>query len=301
MVYRLALPLVFAAATTALAAQQQPPTFSSTTRLVTVAVSVTDAKTGAPIAGLTREDFRIESDGQTRPIVQFAGDQGPVTVAVLLDASGSMHVNGTFTPASHAAWGLLQSLQQGRDRAAVFSFDKEISLREPFGPVGPAHQQALEHLRAFGSTSLYDAVRIASEAAAQDAHPRRGVVVYTDGLDTSSVATPEQVRRLAAMLDVPLYLIAVMTPGTPAKAGYVDVAEDHPMRALAAETGGRLFAATPGVGIARAQEEILTGLRRHYLLAFEPDLRPGWHQLTVRTTQSHTVRARAGYVVSPRS
>lgn len=301
MVHRLAIPLVLMAATTALAAQQQPPTFTSTTRLVTVAVSVTDPKTGAPVAGLTKDDFRIESNGQPRPIVQFAGDPGPVTVAVLLDASGSMQVNGTFTPASHAAWGLLQSLEQGRDRAAVFSFDKDVALREGFGPVGPAHQLALEHLRAFGSTSLYDAVRTASEAAAQDAHPRRGVVVYTDGLDTSSLSSPAEVRRLAATLDVPLYLIAVMTPGTPAKAGYVDVAADHPMRTLADDTGGRLFAATPGVGIARAQEEILSSLRRHYLLAFEPDLRPGWHPLTVRTVQSHTVRARAGYVVSPRS
>ncbi|GMV21812.1 MAG: hypothetical protein AMXMBFR57_17610 [Acidimicrobiia bacterium] len=280
---------------------QQVPTFSSSTRLVTVAVSVTNTRTGAPVTGLTRDDFTVESDGVARPIIHFDGEPGPVTVAVVLDASGSMAVNQALTPASQAAAQLLEGLSVGTDRAAVFTFDREVAERHPFAPVGPAQVSAVARLHAFGSTSLYDAALATSTATAQDGQARRGVVLYTDGLDTSSVRSADDVRTLAAALDVPLYLISLMPSTTAARKGVVTVAADHPLRTLADATGGRLYAVTPGEGLQRAHQDLLANLRHHYVLAFTPDTRPGWHALTVRTRPSHSVRARAGYVVSPRS
>jgi VWFA-related protein len=280
---------------------QQAPTFSSSTRLVTVAVSVTNARNGAPITGLTRDDFTVESDGVVRPVVHFDGEPGPVTIAVVLDASGSMKVNQALSPASRAATQLLDGLTPGTDRAAVFTFDREVAERHPFAPVGPTQRTALDRLMAFGSTSLYDAALATSRATALDGHARRGVVLYTDGLDTSSERTAEDVRTLSAALDVPLYLISLMPASMPERKGYVDVPMDHPLRRLAEATGGRLFAVNTDEGLMRAHQDVLTGLRQHYVLAFTPDTRPGWHALTVRTQPSHSVRARAGYVVSPRS
>lgn len=278
-------------------AAQQPPRFTSSTDLVTVAVSVT-RRNGTPVTNLTKDDFEVRSNNEVKPIVQFAHDPGPLTAALLLDASGSMGVNATLEPAEIAAQDLLDDLAAGRDRAGVFSFDQTVTMRHDFAPVAPSHRSALSGLEAFGATSLYDAVLATSRAAATDGAPRRAVIVFTDGFDTSSATPPVDVGALVAAIDVPVYILAmapastVRTPAIPA---------DHPLEALANGTGGQLFAVTPGVSMDRARATIVASLRQQYLLAFEPDIRPGWHSLSVRTRQNHPVRARAGYTVSTRS
>lgn len=266
---------------------QQVPTFSSSTRLVTVAVSV--MRKGAPVTGLTRDDFEIRSSGQVRPILQFTSDPGPVTAAILVDASGSMAVNGATGPAVAGVRDLLQGLNATHDRAGVFTFERTLTQRHDFGPVTPALLATVSDTHAYGSTSLFDAILSTSEALATDGAARRGVVVFTDGVDTSSVQPPVDVSTHVAAINVPVYVIAI---GATPEAGLAAVARD---------TGGQLFTITAGASMQAAQATILTSLRQHYLLAFEPDARPGWHPLSVRTRQNHTVRARAGYAVSPRS
>jgi VWFA-related protein len=288
-------PIVLAAAVSVAVAMpsagvqaQQVPTFSATTRLVTVAVSVMDRRTGAPVEGLTRADFEVLSDGRPADIVQFSNTTGPVTVALLLDASGSMAVNRALPPAAAAAAELLGDMRDA-DRAGIFTFDNALIARTTFDTVGPGHTRALAELKAFGSTSLYDAVLATSQAAAADASPRRGVIVFTDGVDTSSIRRPEDVRTRVAGIDVPLYIVVVTSP----------LGDAHPLTLLANDTGGRLFAVGGRTSTTMVREQILTDLRRHYLLAIAPDTRAGWHPLTVRTTGAHTVRARAGYIVTP--
>lgn len=273
--------------TTAGVRAQQAPTFSSSTRLVTVAVSV--MKGGQPVTGLTQADFEVRSDDQVRPIVQFTSEPGPVTAALLLDASGSMNVNGAMAPAEVGAHEFLTELAPGSDRAAVFTFDDALQMRHDFSPVGPAQRQSLVGTRAFGSTSLYDAVLATSRALAADGAPRRAVVVLTDGIDTSSSHTPMDVQTFVAAIDVPVYVLTISPAVTPT------------LDAIAQGTGGQAFPVAPGHTMARARAAIVSSLRQHYLLAFEPDARPGWHSLTVRTRSNHTVRARAGYSVSPRT
>jgi VWFA-related protein len=277
---------------------QQVPTFSATTRLVTVAVSVMDRRTGAPVEGLTRADFEVLSDGQPADIVQFSNTTGPVTVALLLDASGSMAVNRALPPAAAAAAELLGDMRDA-DRAGIFTFDENLVERLTFDTVGPAHAQALAGLKAFGSTSLYDAVLATSQAAAADASPRRGVIVFTDGVDTSSIRRPEDVRTRVAGIDVPLYIVAMVGDTRMRGTNTSPLGETHPLTLLANDTGGQLFAVGGRTSMTMVREKILTDLRRHYLLAIAPDTRAGWHPLTVRTTGAHTVRARAGYIVTP--
>jgi VWFA-related protein len=277
-------------------AAQQAPMFTSSTRLVTVAVTV--LKNGAPVTNLTKDDFEVRSNNDIKPIVQFTRDPGPITAALLLDASGSMEVNAAMLPAETAARELLDDLNSGQDRAGVFSFDKALTVRHDFGPVAPTHRVAVSGLRAFGSTSLYDAVLSTSRATATDGAPRRAVVVFTDGLDNSSTHAAVDVKALVAAIDVPVYILAIVPDPALRK---VAIPPGHPLEALATGTGGQLFAVSPGASMVLARNTIVNSLRQHYLLAFEPDVRPGWHSLSVRTRQNHPVRARAGYSVSPRS
>ena len=81
-----------------------------------------------------------------------------------------------------AAAQLLEGLAAGSDRAAVFTFDKEVAERHPFAPVGPAQVSAVARLHAFGSTSLYDAALATSTATAHDGQARRGVVLAVSRL-----------------------------------------------------------------------------------------------------------------------
>jgi VWFA-related protein len=265
---------------------QQAPTFSSSTRLVTVAVSV--MKGGQPVTGLTKADFEVRSDNELMPIVQFTNEPGPITAAVLLDASGSMDVNGAMVPAGIAARELLADLAPGVDRAGVFTFDDALQTVHDFAPVGPSQILALDGIRAFGSTSLYDAVLNTGRALAASSSPRRAVVVLTDGVDTTSTYAPLDVSAYVAAIDVPVYIFVFGASSTPT------------LEALAHGTGGQVFTMRSGVSVQAARATIVSNLRQHYLLAFEPDVQPGWHSLSVRTRQNHTVRARAGYSVTPR-
>lgn len=281
---RLTCTVVVAALAVVTARAQQVPRFSASTRLVTVAVSV--MKGGQPVTGLTQADFEVRSDDRVVPIVQFTNEPGPVTTAVLLDASGSMPINRAWTPAVQAARDLLADLQPG-DHAGVFTFDDRLRLTHDFAPAGPSQVSALDGLRAFGATSLYDAVLGVGNALAASSSPRRAVIVLTDGVDTSSTRTPADVRAWVASIDVPVYAFVFGAPVTPA------------LEALARETGGQVFAPGARLTVQQARATIVSSLRQHYLLAFEPDPRPGWHTLSVRTRQNHAVRARAGYSVSP--
>jgi hypothetical protein len=122
--------------------------------------------------------------------------------------------------------------------------------------------------------------------------------VFTDGLDNSSEHQAVDVRALVAAIDVPVYILAIVPDAALRKSALV---VGHPLEALASGTGGQLFTVSPGPSLVTARATIVSSLRQHYLLAFEPDGRPGWHSLSVRTKQNHPVRTRAGYSVFPRS
>jgi hypothetical protein len=130
------------------------------------------------------------------------------------------------------------------------------------------------------------------------------VVVLTDGIDTASKKTPAVVSGIAAAIDVPVYVIAVVLPidnpssersspqsrsTTPGKDGTV---ED-----LARWTGGALFYSSTAASASTAAREVIEELRHLYLIAFEPGVDAGWHPLEIRTRQKDmVVRARGGYV-----
>ena len=188
-----------------LAASQQPPTpqpakptFRSAVDLVSIAAVVRD-KRGRFARDLKQDDFIVEESGIRRDIVDFrADDNAPVRVALLFDVSGSMRISSRLEDARPAARHMLSALQLGseRDEAAVFSFDMNLQSLQPFTANAGAIEQALAMVKPYGQTSLYDAIAQTSERVADtrkgDPH-RRAVVVFTDGLDTSSLMTPEQV------------------------------------------------------------------------------------------------------------
>lgn len=293
------------------APQAPKTTFRSTVDVVSVAAIVRD-KRGRFTAGLEKDDFVIDEGGSRRDIIQFHADvNAPVRVALLFDVSGSMRLGGRIEDARQAARHLLGALRfssgrQNNDEAAVFSFDMNLQSLQPFTVDAGAIESALARVTPYGQTSLYDAIaqtaRRVADTRPGDPH-RRAVVVFTDGVDTSSQLTPDRVSAIASEIDVPVYVVTVTSSSDHEDQGErAGSAPQSTLRALAQWTGGDLFVTSAPAHESVAARQIVDELRHQYVISFSASPAAGWHPLSVKTRDRDlTVRARRGYAAGIRA
>jgi VWFA-related protein len=287
-------------------AQQPAPRFRSSVDVVSVAAVVRDKK-GRFVKDLSREDFEVVEGGERRRIIDFRAElNGPVKLGVLLDISGSMRVGQRASDAEAVARHLFASLGSA-DQAAVYTFDTMLSEAQGFTSDRGALESALGTVeKPYGQTSLYDAIaqtsRLVAGASASGprALPQRSaVVVITDGVDTRSRMTPDQVSEVASSIDVPVYIVAVVAGVDDPRANPEDrraAALASDLQSLSRRTGGAMFIASSPAEFSVAARQTVDELRHQYLIAFEASSRPGWRPVEVRTRQgSLIVRARTGY------
>lgn len=291
-------------------AAAQPPTarFRSTVDVVSVAAIVRD-KRGRFTNGLKKEDFVVDEGGTRRDILQFHADvNAPVRLALLFDVSGSMRMSDRIDDARQAARHVLGALRLGgaADEAAVFSFDMNLQSLQPFTVDAGAIESALARVLPYGQTSLYDAIaqtaRRVADTRPGDPH-RRAVVVFTDGVDTSSQLTPDQVAALASEIDVPVYVVTVVSASDHEDQGARSgAAPQSTLRTLAQWTGGDLFVTSAPAHESVAARQIVDELRHQYVISFSASPAAGWHPLNVKTRDRDlTVRARRGYAAGVRA
>ena len=285
--------------------QSAAPRFRSSVDLVSVAAVVRDRK-GRFVTDLVQKDFEIVEAGQRRQILDFRAEaNGPVKVAVLVDVSGSMRVGQRAVEARQGADHIFSNLGGG-DQAAVFSFDTMLSEVQTFTSDREKLKKAFNEVDPpFGQTSLYDAIaataRMVAEVSRTGARglpQRSAVIVITDGVDTKSRMTPDEVSQVASGIDVPVYILAVVaTVDDPRETeDQRKAAAASSLQELARGTGGELFISSAPAHASIAARQMIAELRHQYVLAFEASARAGWRPLEVRTRKdSHVVRARSGY------
>jgi Ca-activated chloride channel family protein len=282
----------------------QPPqiTFRSGVEVVTVSASVRDSR-GRVVRNLRRADFEVIDTGSTRQIKDFHSGDAAISLGVLLDISGSMAVGGNIDRAREAVELVFANLQDGRDEAALFTFDAELQQVARF-TTDIDHLSALNlQGKPYGMTSLFDAVAAASREVADRRNHHRALFVITDGIDTRSRLTARQVSAIASSIDVPVYLLTVVNP-LDHPGGDFGVVEAHDIDSptgtladLARWTGGDMQISSVHVHTMRAVQTLVDELRHQYLITFEPGERPGWHPLEIRTRKKNlVVRARNGYM-----
>ena len=293
-----AIGLEPATATVALA---QTPSFRAAVDVVSVTAVVRDSR-GRPVNNLGREDFQVYERGRLRQIVQFkSSDQGPISLGILFDVSGSMRGATQMQAGQRAVEHILSWVNPSQDEVGLFSFDAELRKEVDFTTDLAKVKSAVNSLTAVGQTSLYDAINKTAAAMSDRPSPRRAVIVITDGIDTSSKLTPAQVSGMASAIDVPVYVIAVLSPlDHPGQDFAVVGADSSPVAThltnLSYWTGGTLFMVSAPAHASQAARDLITELRHQYLIAFEAAREPGWYELDVRTRRRElTVRARSGY------
>ncbi len=273
------------------------PTFAAGVDVVSLNVVVTDAE-GHRVPGLGPEDITVLEDGVPQPISLFTQEEWPVRLHVLLDASGSMRV--ALPVAKRAAIRLVRTLHAS-DEAEVAQFTRSLRVLQGSTDDLAALERAIDSVSPEGETALYNAlyVTLKDEARQLDAHDlrRRAIVVLSDGEDTSSMVTDDQLVDLARRGGVVVYTIGLLAP--PSAGRPAPTLPTYVLTALARETGGRAYFPRSLAELDEAYDRIGADLRSLYGVGYVPLNRRsdgGFRRIAIRTRQPGlTVRHRTGY------
>ena len=279
-------------------AQDHRPTFHANVLRVSLNVVVKDDK-GRSITDLLLKDFQVFDQDRPVTITDFRAGEEPVSLAILVDTSGSMRMGERLAFANRAVTLLLRHFQPA-DEAGLFTFDRALHEVVPFTTDVKLLRDGLDRIEPFGSTSLHDAVAAAARTLAARPSSRRAVVAVTDGIDNSSRLSATAASGVASSSDVPVYVMAVGSGGSiPAGDVAIERIEGGGVARLdelTAPTGGVSFGAETTAAAYLAGRHILNDLRAGYVLTFTPEGAPGWHPLTVRVARKDVrVRTRAGF------
>jgi Ca-activated chloride channel family protein len=229
-------------------------------RTVPLFVSVVD-NNGTAHDDIDQALFKIVDNGTEAKILQVGkAFEQPISIALLLDASSSMLYE--MPKATRAAARFVEGTLKPGDRCAVFSIRstprREVELTSDLAAVG----NAVKTLTAKGQTALYDAISTA-ERELRDEKNRRAIVILTDGGDTSSITSFDEIDRESKEAGIPIYIIAYQS-GDPDE----DPHELNRLQYLAGETGGFLVTAS-AQNVQAKYTDIEKDLRAQYAIVYQ--------------------------------
>jgi Ca-activated chloride channel family protein len=280
-------------------ARQGEPQFKSSSDLVLVPTTVTD-RAGHFVRGLRAADFELFEDGIRRPIVQFTAVRVPVSVAIVLDVSGSMSTVPERWELTLGSLASFLSRLESDDEVALIAFNQQPQrlggwTRHTFDVFG-----ALRGARTGGPTALLRALSAALPVFTSAVHTRKALLLISDGndndieelkksglmgIDARKARAVEEIRRSG----VALYAIAMGMGQEPVNRWMLgDLAEP---------TGGYVEVVRGADALESAVARVADDLRAQYMLGFEPTKVDGaHHEIAVKTRgNDHRLRARSGY------
>ena len=279
-------------------ADRQRPSFRASIDIVSLNVTVTDGSNHY-VTDLAENEFSVFEDGVKQNLTFFSRRQQPIALSLLLDSSASMeqHIGTLQTAATNFVRKLKPS-----DIAQVVDFDSRVEIRQAFTGNQADLQTAIEQTNAGGSTSLHNAIYIALKelrkvkAVNEEDVRRQALIVFSDGEDTSSLVSFEEVLDLAKRSETAIYAIALRGADVQAK-GFREA--EFVMRTLAQETGGRAFFPARIDDLAGVYTQIADELASQYTLGYTSgnQRRDGaWRRLVVQVSRaSITPRTKKGY------
>ena len=269
-------------------AMMSPPMSSSTRKVVLgraalIRPSTVSDRSDQLVGDLTKDSFTVTEDGAPQTIKDFLQEDRPITMAIVLDSSGSMR--DAMPEVHQAAASFVESLRP-QDRAMVIDFDDKVFLLQDLTSDQALLKESVQSTEALGSTALYDALHAAFRKL-RGIDGRKAIVLLSDGDDTSSQFAHKRIVEEAKAQNVLIYAI-----------GLGDVRKSV-LKEFSEMTGGRAFFVAKAKELAEVYRKIADELRRQYYLSYSTTNKV-WDgrfvKLEVKTSHSDwSVRARRGY------
>ena len=247
---------------------QQGPlaTFRAHADLVLIPVTVTD-KVNRFVLGLQKEDFQLFEDGVEQNVALFSGEDAPLSVGVLFDKSGSM---ADKLPSSlDAAKQLLNALNK-EDEAFLVEFADAARVSIGLTSNTDDLHSALKNLQAGGLTAMLDAINTGLLEMKKAKNSRKAIVIVSDGGDNRSHYTAVQIESLVREADVQIYAMGVFEPVFSLALTPEEISGPRLLSEIAAQTGGRAFAAAVPGDMPSVATRIAIELRTQYVLGYYP-------------------------------
>ncbi|HYM77659.1 MAG TPA: VWA domain-containing protein [Candidatus Dormibacteraeota bacterium] len=266
--------------------------------LVNVFVTVTDQH-GAPVGGLTRENFVLKEDDREQLIKVFDRESAlPLSIALGIDTSLSTRHDLPLEQAS--AKRFAHEIMRPIDGLSVYSFS-EFVHESAAGYTSDLKRidESIDHIRVGAATALYDAIYLASREL-DHRKGRKVLVLITDGGDTISTVDYKGAVRAAEEAEALVYSIIVVP--IESSAGR-EIGGEHALIQLSEDTGGKYYYATSVAQLDEAFHKISDELRTQYMLAYYPSQHTSFsdfRRIEVKVSgvpegAGYRVRHRAGY------
>ena len=277
----------------------QQPVFTAGVEVVSLNVTVTDG-TNHYVTDLVSDDFSVFEDGVKQDVSFFNRSNQPIALALLLDTSASMEEK--LATAQEAAAGFAKRLR-AQDVAEVIDFDSRVEVLQTFTNETAGLEHAIRQTSAGGSTSLHNAIYISLkelkkvQARKDEDIRRQAIIVLSDGEDTSSLVSFEEVLELAKRSETAIYAIGLRGKEANATKGFREA--EFVLRQLSEETGGRAFFPNGVDELAGIYGQISDELSSQYALGYtSKNLRRdgSWRRIVVRVNRPNgRTRTKQGY------
>lgn len=263
--------LMIGGAASVAAQESRSPVFKSSTSLVALNVIVTNPDQGYA-SGLTRDDFEVFEDGVRQDVEFFAATEVPLDLILLIDGSTSM--SDKVSVVRRAANGFIDTMRPD-DRAAIVGFSDGVRVLQPLTSDRARVRAAVEGISAKGATALHNAIYVALKefgrpAAAHGEVRRQAIAVLSDGEDTSSLISFDDVLDMAKRSGVSIYTIGIKGDLGRADGSRYFSQADYAMKQLAIETGARPFFPEQIEELDGVYGAIATELSSQYSLGYVP-------------------------------
>ncbi len=269
-----------------------PPLFASRVDMVVVRATVTD-RNDRHVRGLDREYFQVFENKVEQRIIHFSNAQGPVSVGIVLDVSGSMGDNILSARNS-----IIRFLERGEleDEYFLVTFNERTAVVQDFTARGENIRGQMAQTNPKGQTAVFDAIYLGLDKLREARHSKKALVVITDGEDNSSRYTYSEIKAMAKESDAQIYVI-----GERGEQGYGRGIITDIVRL----SGGRSFFPDSFKQLDYYCDLIHNELRHQYVFGYAPTngLRgdDDWRRIRVKLTAPEEwpklrVRHRRGYV-----
>ena len=272
------------------------------TDLITFTVTVTDTY-GRFVSGLSKNAFTVLDDKKPQEITFFSDDDSPVSVGVIFDVSGSM--SGDKVRRARDALSKFVQTSHNSDEYFLIGFNSRAQLLLDKTRDGNAVLDKMTFIQTHGNTALYDACYLGVEKVQRGTHPKRALLLISDGQDNNSRYTFNELRRLLKESDVVLYGIGILGGGDAGSS--LGMEGQGILDELAGVSGGKAFFPRGPAEMDDIFEQIALELRHQYSIGYKPSNFSNdgrWHKVKVKVTPPRGlprlfVRTKEGYYAIP--